>query len=218
MAYPELVMFDFDGTLVDTAPDIVRATNLFLRSKKLPKLPEARIRAEIGMGLKQLLFDVYPDHNLDAEAQGRLHDEFTAIYENEYLKSPTLFPGAREFLNEFEGHIAIVSNKRERFIHSLMRHLGLDQLKWCAVIGGDSGPTMKPHAGPFLDAMAAAGAGPESSVLVGDGIPDVVGAVQMNFPCVAVDFGYTAVEQLVELGAWARIASFAELGPLLARL
>ena len=218
MAKTELVMFDFDGTLVDTAPDLVRATNRLLTQKDLSPLPEAKIRAGIGMGLKQLLFDVYPGRNLSPAEQQSLYDDFTKIYDEEFLVSPALFDGALKFLVEFEGQIAIVSNKRERFIHAILKHLGIDTLPWIAVIGGDTFSTMKPHAQPFLKAMELAGVTPEQSVIVGDGIPDVLGAVGLNFPCVAVEFGYTTAEELMSLGAWQTIAAYDELLPLLATL
>ena len=218
MAVISFVMFDFDGTLVDTAPDIVRATNMFLAQKGISPLPEARIRGEIGMGLRQLLRDVFPKADLSAAELALLHEEFTAVYEREYLTSPTLFPGAWEFLNEFGGQIAIVSNKRERFIRPMLAHLGLDRLAWSSIVGGDTLPQMKPHPLPFLHAMAQAGANPEESVLVGDGIPDVMGAVALGLPCVAVDFGYTDGEELMALGAHTLIEHYDQLLPKLIRL
>ena len=86
----DLVIFDFDGTLVDTAPDIVRATNLFLQSKGLEPLTEARIRSEIGLGLKKLILELYPEDQITPALEQSVYDEFTAIYEKEFLQSPRL--------------------------------------------------------------------------------------------------------------------------------
>ena len=72
MASVELVIFDFDGTLVDTAPDLVRSTNLFLESKGLEALSEARIRAEIGMGLRKLIVSVFPEDQRSPENDRQL--------------------------------------------------------------------------------------------------------------------------------------------------
>lgn len=211
----KLVIFDFDGTLVDTAPDIVRATNLFLKSKGYEELPEARIRAEIGHGLKRLLNDVYPKEIKDAKTQQKLYEEFTAIYEKEFLKTPTLFEGALEFLHEWDGEIAIVSNKRQRFIHPILEKLEIDKLPWAAIIGGDTYPHMKPHPEPFQHAMAAGHAQAEETLIVGDGIPDVDGALNIGSRCVAVDFGYADSETLLDRGAWKRLASYYDLRDLI---
>jgi phosphoglycolate phosphatase len=216
MANIELVIFDFDGTLVDTAPDLIRATNFFLESKGVDALPEARIRAEIGMGLRKLITDVYPElHGGDDIKKRQIEGEFIAIYEREFLHQPALFDGAREFLGEWDRRIAIVSNKRVRFIHPILQKLDIHTLPWVSIIGGDSYPNMKPHPEPLMAAIMAAGLTPEETLIVGDGIPDVQGALAVGCRCVAVEFGYTRVEQLMDLGAWKSIAAFHELRPLI---
>lgn len=219
MPQPELVIFDFDGTLVDTAPDIVRATNRFLEEQGFAALPEARIRAEIGNGLKRLLRDVYPRREGEPlPDESELYERFTQVYEQEYLKSPVAFEGAIEFLHDWPGQIAIVSNKRERFMRPILEKLGMHTLPWAAIVGGDTFTRMKPHPEPFLFAMNAAGTEPESTVVVGDGIPDVQGAVNVGSRCVAVEFGYTSPEFLMDLGAWRRLSTFHELAHLLASI
>lgn len=216
MSKIQLVMFDFDGTLVDTAPDLIRATNLYLESKGLDQLPEERIRNEIGLGLRKLIMEVFPPEQISDDASKRkIEGEFLAVYEREFLHSPMLFDGAREFLSEWEGQIAIVSNKRLRFIHPILKKLELDSFNWTSIIGGDTYPNMKPHPEPFLGAIEAAGVTPEESLLVGDGTPDVVGALTTGFPCVVVDHGYQSPEHLMDLGANARIESFSQLLPLI---
>lgn len=218
MARIQLVIFDFDGTLVDTAPDIVTATNLFLTGRDQPPLPESRIRDEIGLGLKNLLFDVFDPAQMTDEDRQEIYDEFTIIYEQNFLKSPRIFEGALDFLHAWDGRFAIVSNKRERFIRPLLKHLGLDVLDWSSIIGGDTFEVMKPHPKPFLEAMAEAGVTPEETVVVGDGQPDVDGAVAVGSRMVAVDFGYVPSDDLIARGAWARIAHYRELLPLIREL
>lgn len=211
-------MFDFDGTLVDTAPDLIRAANIYLKAEGLQELPEAAIRAEIGMGLRRLILDLFPLEDRNEALVKRIEREFVAVYEREMLKTPELFPGAMEFLTEWDGQVAIVSNKRERFIHAILEKLGLHQHPWVRVIGGDTYPNMKPHPEPFLGAMAAAGTTPENSLMVGDGTPDVEGSLAVGCRCLAVEFGYQQIDQLMALGAHDRIESLHDLLPYIQRI
>jgi phosphoglycolate phosphatase-like HAD superfamily hydrolase len=215
MAKIDLVIFDFDGTLVDTAPDLIRSANFYLESKGVDALPESRIRAEIGMGLRKLIVEVCPElHGGNDRIKREIEGEFMAVYEREFLTAPTLFPGVRDFLTEWDGKIAIVSNKRIRFIHPILQKLEIQNLPWSSVIGGDSYPYMKPHPEPFMAAILGAGTTPESTMIVGDGAPDVEGALAIGSRCIAVEFGYTSADELIALGAWKSIASYEDLMPL----
>lgn len=211
----QLVLFDFDGTLVDTAPDLIRSVNIYLKSKNIEPLPEERIRNEIGLGLKRLIVDLYPHENKDEAFEKQIEQEFLAVYEQEFLHSPRLFDGALNFLTEYDGQIGIVSNKRERFIKPILQQLGIYSLPWIRIVGGDTCDNMKPHPEPFMKAIGAAGCMPEETLIVGDGEPDVLGALAVGSKCVAVEFGYTPPEQLINLGAYASIESFHELLPLI---
>lgn len=211
----ELVLFDFDGTLVDTAPDLVRATNMYLRSKGLEELPERRIRDEIGGGLRRLILDLYPVEGREDGFKERVEKEFLDVYEQEFLRSPRLFDGAHAFLQEFTGRIGIVSNKRERFIKPILEKLGLLDFPWVRIVGGDTFDHMKPHPEPFLKVLEFSGFTPEETLIVGDGAPDIEGALTIGSRSVAVEFGYSSVDQLMALGAWRSIASYDELLPLI---
>lgn len=214
----ELVIFDFDGTLVDTAPDLIRATNLYLESQGLDPLPEERVRAEIGMGMRKLILQVLPDEIKDEHFKRRVEGEFIAVYEREFLHSPQLFDGALEFLTEWDRQVAIVSNKRSRFILPILEKLGLHTHPWVKIIGGDTYPNMKPHPEPFLGAIEAAGVTPEETLIVGDGTPDVQGALNIGSRCVACEHGYESIENLMDLGAFARIETFHDLLPLIRQI
>jgi phosphoglycolate phosphatase len=213
MAKVQLVIFDFDGTLVDTAPDLIRATNFYLEAQGFDTLPEERIRNEIGMGLRRLILDVYPDADKSDELKRKIETQFLATYDREYLHSPALFPGALDFLREWEGQIAIVSNKRSRYIHPILEKLEIHKLPWVSIIGGDTYPNMKPHPEPFLAAINTAGTTPEQTLIVGDGTPDVMGALAIGSPMVAVEHGYHDADQLIALGADGKIESFHDLLP-----
>jgi len=210
-----LVLFDFDGTLVDTAPDLVRAAANYLKSKGIEPPSEGRIRSEIGMGLRRLIVDIYPSENKDEEFRQRVEREFIEVYEREFLVSPRLYDGVFEFLHEWDGRVGIVSNKRERFIKPILKKLGLDGFPWVRIIGGDTYEKMKPHPLPFLKAIAAAGLSPEETLMIGDGAPDIEGALAVGCKSVAVHFGYTPVDDLVKLGANYQLESYYELLPLI---
>jgi phosphoglycolate phosphatase-like HAD superfamily hydrolase len=168
------------------------------------------------MGLRKLIWDVYPNVDKKDEAlRQRVEAEFIAVYEREFLRNPQPFEGVREFLWEWEGRLAIVSNKRARFIHPILEKLDLHKLPWVRIVGGDTYPNMKPHPEPFLGAIDAAGATPEETWIIGDGSPDVEGALAIGSLCVAVEFGYQPVDQLMALGAWKSVSSFADLATLL---
>lgn len=211
----QLVLLDFDGTLVDTAPDIIRAANRFLRAHGLKELPEEFVRNQIGLGLWNLLQKLHPEFVGDSKRQKELSNLFLATYEEEILSSPTFYPGAHEFLKTWQGKVAIVSNKRVHLIQMILRHLGIDKLPWSAIIGGDSFPQMKPHPTPFLEAMNQAGTDRAQTVMVGDGEPDIEGALALGIRTVAVSFGYSPLQRLVQLGAHATISDFAELPQVL---
>lgn len=218
MAKISLLLFDFDGTLVDTANDLVRTTNLFLESYGHPTLPEERIRADIGYGLKSLIRDVIPEVTESPALAEKIEKDYLAIYEVEMLKTPKIYPGALEFLESWPGKMAIVSNKRHRHIVTILEKLKLSKLSWSAIIGGDTYPSMKPHPMPFLEAMKSAGIDRAETVMVGDGEPDIEGASALKMRSVAVSFGYSPIERLVQLGATTTIRSFAELNVALERI
>jgi phosphoglycolate phosphatase len=214
----ELVLFDFDGTLVDTAPDIIRAANRFLKERGKAELTELQIRSHIGMGLKQLMMGLFPELNRESqieEIKAEYEDGFMKIYQEECLKSPMAFEGIHEFIEDFDGRIAIVSNKRERFIRPILEKVGLAHYPWLQIVGGDTYPNMKPHPQPFLEVIGAADTTPQNTVIVGDGIPDVRGALAIGSRCIAVEFGYTPADELLKLGAWRRLEAYWRLKPML---
>jgi phosphoglycolate phosphatase len=222
MAKIKFVMFDFDGTLVDTAPDLVAATNRLLVQHGHQALAPEVIRKDIGTGLKTLIKDFFPEIQNDPLQEERLMENFLSLYKDEYLNSPQTFPGAEIFLKEqaplLNLQTAIVSNKREELIHPILKRVGLDELPWVKVIGGNTFSTMKPDPQPLLEAINAAGVSPQETVLVGDGIPDIMGAAAVGCLSIAVSFGYAPIDQLMGLGAHARIDHYEELSALLSLL
>lgn len=210
----ELLIFDFDGTLVHTAPDIHSAVNDFLISHNHAPISYENILPEIGMGLADLFKNTFPDAQEDTPAYDAMIDDFIRLYESHYLKSPELFPGALDLLQNWPGKIAILSNKRERHIHAILQHMKLDRLPWVDIIGGDTLSEKKPHPLPFEHLLRKSGCHPEQALMVGDGEPDILGGIGSGIRPVAVEFGYGDIQTLKDLGAWKTVASFHELSLL----
>lgn len=207
----QLLMFDFDGTLVDTGPDIVAAVNGFLQTKGVPALPEKTVLQFVGRGLAELVHSISPQTATDPELMKQVEQEFLEVYDHHVLNNPRLLRDAEKFLRSCPYKIAIVSNKRIRFIPKILEHLGLMDLPWVTVIGGDSLENKKPHPQPLLQAIKLAGVTPQEAVMVGDGFPDVEAAKACGVTSVAVDFGYAPVEELLARGAKYQISYFADL-------
>lgn len=206
-----LVAFDFDGTLVHTAPDIVRATNEFLQLHGREPLPEQEVIEHIGMGLVGLIRGVVPEAAHHPEIAADIEAQFSKVYDEHVLREVRPFDGVKEFLSQWPHRTAIVSNKPERYIHQILKHLRLDQIPWSAIIGGDSLRTKKPHPLPLETAMNAAGASSEETLMVGDGPPDMGVALACKTHLLAVSFGYSPLSELRALGAEHWIDHFQEL-------
>ncbi len=213
-----LVAFDFDGTLVHTAPDIITATNEFLQLHGRDPLSDEEVITHIGMGLIGLIRGVVPEAEHHPQIAASIEQQFSKVYDGHVLKQAQPFEGVREFLQNWPHEVAIVSNKPEKYIHLLLDHLNLRTRPWAAIIGGDTFEEKKPHPMPLIEAMSAAGVKPEETLMVGDGPPDVGVALACNTPFLAVSFGYSPLRELKDLGAEHWIEHFEELPRAIQRL
>lgn len=209
-----LLMFDFDGTLVDTGSDIAAAVNDLLELHNKPQLPYEVIITYIGGGLDKLLENLAPEVTGNLDQIKKIEFEFLEIYDRHILNNPRPLKDAEKFLDTCPHQIAIVSNKREHHIRRILNHLGWNHFPWVSVFGGDSFDKKKPHPFPLLQAMRCANSAPEKSILVGDGIPDVEAALSCGVTSVAVTFGYAPLAELLKRGAHKQISSFSELNRL----
>lgn len=201
MAEIKLVIFDLDGTLIDSAPDIVETTNKVLAQRGRPQLPEAKIVAAIGEGLKQLLFSCFPDLAGQENEIAKLDREFYTIYRKNLVAKTTVFSGVHEFLSTTNSKVAIVTNKYEELALESLSRLQLNNYPWVKVFGSDSLAQRKPHPLPLLEVMRAAETRPENTAMVGDGLPDMGAARAAGVHALACEYGYCAAEKLVEAGA-----------------
>ncbi|QDK36453.1 HAD family hydrolase [Bdellovibrio sp. NC01] len=191
-----LLVFDLDGTLIDSAPDIITAVNQTLKAHKKPQLGDAEIISHIGEGLKKLLADLFIGENLSPEQVTALEEEFLHNYQAEMLNKTRIFPGVEKFLESYQGPIAIITNKNEAPAKRILEHLNLHRLPWVNVFGADTLAERKPSPLPLRTMMKLAGHDVHNTLMIGDGIPDMASARNAGVPSLAIHFGYTAPEIL----------------------
>ena len=195
------VFFDLDGTLADTAPDLVAAANQLLVARNLSPKQYEVLRPCASAGARGLIggaFGIDTDHPDFIP----LRDEFFANYEKALLVNSVLFEGVDHLLNELDSASlpwGIVTNKSERFTHPLTELMGLRQ-RAAATVSGDTTPHSKPHPEPILHAARVANIDPNQSVYVGDDIRDIVAGKAAGMKTIAAAYGYCGCEEPPE--AW----------------
>ena len=211
---PNLVVFDLDGTLAETAGDLMGALNHVLTGDGLPPLPVADARNLLGAGGRALLRRGY-DSAGRALDETRLEKQFRRFldhYEAHIADHSHLFPGAVAALDRLEARgfaFAICTNKLEHAAKLLLGKLGVAG-RFEAICGQDTFGVSKPDAGALLQTIAVAGGDPSQSVMVGDSITDIATAKAARVPVVAVNFGYTD-KPVEDLGPDRVIGHFDEL-------
>ncbi len=198
----QLVIFDLDGTLIHSAPDIVTTTNELMRRKNLPLLPEQTIVDAIGEGLMQLVYDCFPMARGDQAQLAEIASEFGQVYEENLLKQTSVFEGIEKFIEENANlKFGIVTNKRMKWTETTLKGLKLDRFPWVRVFGADSLLERKPHPLPLLEVMKAGLVEPERTVMVGDGLPDMKAATRAGVHAIGCAYGYCSAEKLYTAGA-----------------
>lgn len=193
------VLFDLDGTLIDSAPDLAGTVNEMRLERGLPELPYPGLRAMVGAGARGMLsagFSIGPS-DTDFET---MRGEFLARYEARMLRLTAVFPGIPALLEVFERRglpWGIVTNKAERFALPVTTGLGLHQ-RAAAVIGGDTTPHAKPHPAPLLEAARRIGADPCHCIYVGDDERDIQAGRAAGMRTVAAAWGYLGLGPAVE--------------------
>lgn len=192
-----LLIFDLDGTLIDSAADIHVALNHMLQNHKRPGVDLKTLTSHIGDGLIKLVNDFFPEFTIDSRENTARVDEFLDLYRDEYLtKLTVLYPGVYEFLHNYKGPKALVTNKSIHPTVQIFQHFGLDKLKWVDIIGGDSLAERKPSALPLLTVMNKIGYRPENTWMIGDGRPDMKSALAAGCKKAAVHYGYSSPAEL----------------------
>lgn len=187
----DAVLFDLDGTLVDSAPDMARTVNLMRSSRGLEAVPLELVRAHVSSGASGMIgaaFGVKPEHS-EFKA---MRDEFLALYGDNLCVHTRLFPGMIELLDSLEAcKIAwgVVTNKYERFARPIIDELGLGA-RAAVVVGGDTCARAKPFPDPLLFAAAAMGVAASGALYVGDDERDVQAARAAGMPVIVAGYGY----------------------------
>ncbi len=200
---PDAILFDFDGTLVDSAPDLAGAINDLRSEIGLPETPYEKLRPYATYGARSLLkagLDLSPDH-----AQYEAHRQrFLAIYDQRKLRKSHLFEGVLELLIALERRgirWGIVTNKHSRYAEPMIFELLRDRaFNPAVVLCGDSTPTPKPHPAPLLRAAAEAKFDVNRCWYVGDGESDIKASLAAGMTPVLASYGY--VPELATARAW----------------
>lgn len=185
------VLFDLDGTLADTAPDLGRALNLLLEQCGRPSVPisvSRKLASSGARGLIQVGFGI----TAEEPEYLSLKDRFLDFYGKNICVDSCLFPGMLQLLDALEAKSiswGIVTNKAARFTVPLVAALGLSTRAAC-VISGDTTPHSKPHPAPLLFAADSIRMAPAACLYIGDDLRDVQAARAAGMPVIAAGFGY----------------------------
>jgi len=191
------IVFDLDGTLVDTAPDLINALNFVLDREGLPAVPMKAARNMIGAGARKLLergLEVDGRHVSSGDLD-RLTDDFIDHYAAHIADESRPFEGLEAALDDLSARgcrFAVCTNKLEWLSKLLLDRLGLSS-RFSAICGADTFGVSKPNPAILQQTVARAGGHLASTIMVGDAGPDIGVARRAGVPVVGVEFGYTDV-------------------------
>lgn len=203
--WPALIIFDLDGTLVDSAPDISLAVDATLTRLGRPPAGEEKVRQWIGNGAAMMVKRAIADNAdpgqaepLDEQIVQQAQDIFREEYSRVNGSSSRLYNGVCELLEDWRNlgaQLAIVTNKPKFFTDPLLASLGLDP-HFSLVIGGDCLPERKPHPLPLLHVADTLGVTPSNALMVGDSSNDVYAARAAGMPVICRRDGYNHGEPI----------------------
>jgi len=187
----QAVLFDLDGTLIDSAPDLAEAANAMLVQRGLPPVPYLELRPLAGSGARGMLSRTFGRTPADDDYIA-LRDEFHALYEQCMLASARAFEGIAPLLGQLQARglpWGIVTNKARRFAGPMVQALPpLDRA--ATLVCGDCTPHTKPHPAPLLEAARRLAVDPAACMYVGDDARDVAAGQAAGMRTVAVAWGY----------------------------
>jgi phosphoglycolate phosphatase len=215
------IVFDLDGTLIDTAPDLIDTLNIVFAREGLPPVPNETARTLIGGGARAMIV-----RGLEAEGRTvvpaeleRLFQDFLAHYSEHIADRSRPFPGLTDALDALAvngSRLAVCTNKLEHLSVLLLKQLGLAH-RFAVICGQDTFGVQKPDPEVLRRTIAAAGGTLRNAIMIGDSLTDIRTARAADVPVIAVDFGYTD-RPVSELGPDRIISRFTDLPLAVAEL
>ncbi|HAX91332.1 MAG TPA: phosphoglycolate phosphatase [Rhodospirillaceae bacterium] len=215
----EAVLFDLDGTLLDSAPDIRQALNLMLQDQGFPPLPLTTVKGLLGDGMMELCRKAL----LASGAQETVDyypfvQKFIAYYRQVPADPAQIYTGGREMLQTLHQQgikLAICTNKQEAATRHLLDQLDLSRY-FTAIAGGDTFMVHKPHPGHVTGLLDAMEVKSQNALFIGDGMNDILACRQASVPCIIITHGYS--EDWNALGADALMDGFDALPAMIEKL
>lgn len=213
------VIFDLDGTLLDTLKDLADSGNDVLRARGMPTHSVDAYRTFIGNGMMSLVQDIFPPENrpADGEESEVILAEYREAYGRNWKNTTCIFPGMGELLDRLQEKgipVGVLSNKAHDFTVKCVDAF-LADWKWDVVLGARDGVEKKPHPAGAIEAATLVGCEPGECAYVGDSDVDMFTAVNAGMLPVAVSWGFRSEEELREAGAKVFLKEPAELIKLL---
>lgn len=203
-----LVVYDLDGTLVDTRADIAASANHLRRQMGLEPLPDQWVCGYVGLGLKKLVQNV-----LGTEEESRVEEGmrvYRAFYSEHMLDNTALYPGAREVLEHFRPRVqAVITNKPNPYSRQILEALEVAGY-FVEIVAGDSGYAKKPDPASLNAILEREKIAPEEALFVGDSPVDVATGAAAGVMTVAVTHGFSGRKELEESGPAALVAGLRE--------
>ncbi len=200
-SFANLIIFDLDGTLIDTAPDLAHCVDLVMLELDLPRQSLQKVRRYIGNGILRLVQDVLReelDNEPDKDLVNQAFNSFLKHYQKNFAQQSCLYPNVKNTLEKLKSNnvkLACITNKLEVFTLSLLGHFKI--LKYFdLVLSGDSLEKKKPDAFPLEHACKQLGVIAENSIMVGDSKNDVLAAKNASMKSIFVNYGYTDIDEI----------------------
>ena len=199
----KLIIFDLDGTLIDSVPDLALAINHTMKSLNIKEYPEELIRSWVGNGASILVKRALSSNTkIDKNIDDRLYNDaltiFLEFYKSNLTNSTKLYPNVRDILKYLKSKdytLAIVTNKPFDFIEPILQNFDINKyFSYC--IGADSLDEKKPSAKPLIHVCNKLNISIKNSIMIGDSKNDIIAASNANMDSVAVSYGYNYDENI----------------------